>query len=113
MKVRHGFVANSSSTSFCCIGIKLSKEELCSFFNIDKKEIYEYLDDELNMTYKEFEFEPDYDDILYYGISLRAQTDRGESDSTEIEIEQLNKLFDICINEFNKKPTLFLALIAS
>jgi hypothetical protein len=44
MKIRNGFVSNSSSTSFAIYGVYLSSEELQKFINGGSEE--EFLDDE-------------------------------------------------------------------
>jgi hypothetical protein len=45
MKIRNGFVSNSSSSSFIIRGAKLSKDELIKTLNISQEEIDKYKDD--------------------------------------------------------------------
>lgn len=74
MKIRQGFVSNSSSSSFCILGQSFDTHELYEKFNIDEDD-YEFesdVEEELESIIGKLGFcmETDYDnDIFYIGIS--------------------------------------------
>ena len=49
MKIRAGFVSNSSSTSFVLRGTKLTTEEIIKVLNIPQDEIDEFEEDEYEL----------------------------------------------------------------
>ena len=67
MKIRTGFVANSSTTSFCIYGISTTRAKLGEILGIDEDDfdLYDYFED----TGIEY-YEPDSYGEIYAGISL-------------------------------------------
>ncbi len=77
MKIRRGFVSNSSSCSFCIYGISIEPQKLCEkliengikLTEADKEEIYEWFDDKSNKLTENLGIRggSEYDDYLYIG----------------------------------------------
>lgn len=53
MKIRLGFVSNSSSSSFCVVGLELNKDSYLSDFDNLDETIYDYFDDTPIEVYSE------------------------------------------------------------
>lgn len=71
MKVRNGFVSNSSSCSFCIYGIAVDEDELKSVYeavkgetDLDSYDIAGAISEETNVEFHK----PSYDDTYYFGI---------------------------------------------
>jgi hypothetical protein len=92
MKIRNGFVSNSSSSSFVAFGFKLTKEE------IDK--VYPDDDDQIDNLYNEERFDALYNDYdgKYYVGEIR------EDGSDQLE------LFEVFYNDILKSPKLLKAM---
>jgi hypothetical protein len=93
MKIRNGFVSNSSSSSFVLVGIKLSQEEVEAKY------------DDLDNFYNEKFFDTLYDDYsgsFYAGNELVFSSDNIEN--TEIELKDLmyDKKAIAAIENFDK-----------
>ena len=76
MKIRQGFVSNSSSSSFCILGKSFDIRELYKHFNIDEEK-YEFLSDaeealESIINKLGFTIETNYEnDCCYIGVNAR------------------------------------------
>jgi hypothetical protein len=81
MKIRQGFVSNSSSSSFCIYGTYLDNSNICDLFvnaNLSTRELIEdafntYKFQEIvfkNKKLKEITFLPDENGIVYIGIPI-------------------------------------------
>lgn len=55
MKIRNGFVSNSSSSSFVLIGCEISNENLAKVFdvNLDDDDLYEVIESETDLYWDE------------------------------------------------------------
>jgi hypothetical protein len=62
MKIRHGFVSNSSSSSFICFGVRFSADVSI----LGEDQIAEIVDDNRHLAYRDIEG----DGYIYYGKSL-------------------------------------------
>jgi hypothetical protein len=77
MKIRHGFVSNSSSSSFCILGIESNDDE----FSLDIDEIF----DEFEKTDLVHEYGiGDYNESQYMGMSPEQMKD----DETLLQFKQ-------------------------
>lgn len=129
MKIRNGFVSNSSTSSFICIGWDLTVEELMNscltdwtkslecFFdsNMDKvKETIDLMKYQPGFIYKFFhqnnmEIDGEYNDVI--GVML--DTDDVSADNFMEKMEQLNKrslnnkLMNCMDKHLNNKKTVF------
>lgn len=97
MKIRNGFISNSSSSSFIILGFKISTEEI--------KNLYKDSENFLDSWYDEDEFDTLYNDNnnSYYAGHLISYGD-DQYESFEIDILKL-KDFEkakIAANKFNK-----------
>ena len=76
MKIRTGFVSNSSSSSFCLLGIEASNKK----YGVDTEEIYE----EIEKTDLENENSIEWDGDQYLGMSPAQMKD----DETLLQFKQ-------------------------
>lgn len=110
MKIRQGFVSNSSSSSFLMYGFKF----LIDDFNDNEIEDF----DDLSRKF-EFEFEINHDKIIFIGINIFSTYNEEVKEIGELNLKQYeNKLrefndeFDKCgfqtIKRIDYKPKLYL-----
>ena len=103
MKIRNGFVSNSSSSSFCIYGVCLDSSEITDSYEPKETETEEDEDDEVDeesceevldslLKDTDLGYWSDYNDNYYLGISL-----------TEQEDDQTHKQFKNGIEEALKK----------
>lgn len=84
MKYRHGFVSNSSSSSFIAKGIildrdKLDKTEIMDKFDFDYKSLLEEYDNDINsIFYEEFLWGPIYNSKVF----VKTSSEDGIPDGT-------------------------------
>ncbi len=90
MKVRSGFVSNSSSSSFVFLGIKKSTEELEKQFvqDKDKDDVHEIIEEQSNANNIDFLYN-DYTNSWMFGNLLEDSGCDGEIGSGEIQITDL------------------------
>jgi len=89
MKVRTGFVSNSSSSSFLIWGISKSSSELRSLLTIEEDdEVYEKLEDCLSKTGLDY-YHPEYDDTYYIGVSWSSVKDDETGAQFKARVQQL------------------------
>ena len=104
MKIRRGFVSNSSSCSFCIYGVSIEPQKLCEklvengieLTKEDKEDIYDWFDSKKNkLTEKlEIQYGPEYGEgDLYIGKEWNSIPDdqTGKEFKKEIE-EKIGKL---------------------
>ena len=83
MKIRQGFVSNSSSTSFCICGICLGDDEVKELFGVD--DCYDLYKNEIEV-YSEGDYSP-----IYVGVDI----DKMQEDETKAEFRhRVKKLLD-------------------
>ena len=80
MKIRNGFVSNSSSSSFVLIGCKMSDEDLVKALNVDTDNLYNTIN-EMGL------FWDSEDEII--GYTIAKGNDYDEFDGDEISIIEL------------------------
>lgn len=80
MKIRHGFVSNSSSTSFCIYGIKIETDE-------DISDLNDRLDELLTGTILEKEINWD-SDAMWVGVSLSEMQDNETLKQFKTKVEK-------------------------
>lgn len=86
MKIRNGFVSNSSSSSFCIYGTKITKEQ----FDLTSKERIK----ELGLEEHYYSSSGYYDDDVYIGISWKYISDNETGASFKLRITNaLKKLY--------------------
>ncbi len=123
MKIRNGFVSNSSSSSFVIVGFKLSKkdltEEMMEKCGIklqrsdykDAKSYNEALMDELLCCHHDAKWDVicnDYDGSYYIGKTIATgQSDGPMIRETETDAEDLVSLFNEMDAVFGKKAKLY------
>jgi len=95
MKIRNGFVSNSSSSSFIIRGMKISSDEIIEKFKIPKEDVDECEDD-----YSLFEFLSD----KFEGFSVHADGNYfGDQDYSTLVIgESLGSLGDGDVTEMKE-----------
>jgi hypothetical protein len=91
MKTRNGFVANSSSVSFCIYGVCIDKGAMKKYFP-NSEDIYEDLE-EILKPFKTIDFwNPEYYDCYYIGRSYDTikedETGKEFKNSTEKDIKK-------------------------
>lgn len=79
MKIRSGFVSNSSSCSFCIYGVYLKPDEIQEYFGCDIDKFEQF---KLNYTYG-----PDYFDGLFIGWNVTDCKDEQVFGDYKKEIE--------------------------
>lgn len=73
MKIRMGFVSNSSSSSFVCLGVRIKIRDADE--NLSDDQLYEIIDDYRDLVYYDGE---NSDDYFYYGShTLHSSEDYG------------------------------------
>lgn len=120
MKVRLGFVSNSSTTSFCIIGYQIGAVDESERLEILKKlfpkkatypdceddyEFYEYITEELGAEFKEDEIDFDsiYGDDAPYGCDGIIGVCLGGYDSIkQLELGEINEAFEIAQERLSK-----------
>lgn len=107
MKIRNGFVSNSSSSSFIVRGMRLSTDEIIKTLNISKEDIEEFEEDEyellgyLSGKFEDLQYEPDgnyfgeldYSTIVV-GKSLTNIEDGEMTEMSNLTEEQEQKVID-------------------
>ena len=84
MKVRMGFVSNSSTSSFCCYGAAFETAELENLLKIEDKDLYEVIEDKcskLGLNYYSLE---EYEEGWVVGLDYM----RMEQDETRAQFEK-------------------------
>lgn len=84
MKIREGFVSNSSSSSYVLLGCKLSEDEIAQKLGINVDDVYEKLDD-LGL------FQDSDDDVVGH-IIVQYYSDGDFDDGINISMAELMKL---------------------
>lgn len=94
MKIRNGFVSNSSSSSFCLFGIFISDDKVSSY--IDLKEENDY--DDIDLYYLE-----DYPNLEVYHPDGFDGWFIGKSPANMSDNQTLNEFKQEIVNEFKHK----------
>jgi hypothetical protein len=98
MKIRNGFVSNSSSSSFVLIGLQVSSDEVEKAYPTTED------DDSSDQLYQDEAFDSIYDDYseVYYVGKLIADSD----DIFEVPLDELtkdeDKKVEAALKKFNK-----------
>lgn len=120
MKIRIGFVSNSSTTSFCIVGYKINAKEEHERLEIlqklfpkkatypdcsDSYDFYEYIEYELDKEYKDEEISfgvtwgdsVPYDCDGFIGVSLG-----GYDETKQLSLGEINEAFEIAHKRISK-----------
>ena len=96
MKVRNGFVSNSSSSSFVLRGTKLTTEEIIKVLNIPQDEIDEFEEDE----YELYEFLGE--KLIGFSVEVDGNYFGGKDYSTLVVGESIGSLEDGDVEELKE-----------
>ena len=96
MKIRAGFVSNSSSTSFVLRGTKLTTEEIIKVLNIPQDEIDEFEEDE----YELYEFLGE--KLIGFSVEVDGNYFGGKDYSTLVVGESIGSLEDGDVEELKE-----------
>lgn len=94
MKIRNGFISNSSSSSFVIIGVSASRDQLGQI-GVDlglassKKEACSQYLEQISMTGLDVIYESNYPNILIGDIIFRSSGENGDLDADSIDIEDI------------------------
>jgi len=90
MKIRNGFVSNSSTSSFIVIGHKFKSEEITKFFTEDEEDVYDALE---SIEYIGYVADSEVDAYYIGEVISDSGEDILEDSETEIgDLEQLKSI---------------------
>ena len=106
MKVRTGFVSNSSSSSFVIAGVLLDQKELADKANVDIDEIYEFADDLCEELKVDFEIGGDSDvpdDKIIIGKKLSYSYDSDYLEKFSTTLKEIQSISEAVVDKINEK----------